>query len=504
MLFSFADLFGSQKLFSEWIDVDREFYFSSAVILIGFGGPGVQNAIIHFSNLFPTQKGLVTAIITGCFQLSFVVFFIIDQLWFFGNIGYQDLFFGHGFLCFLCLITSLLFWPDEPYHFDLPQVTLPESPLQSSDSSPEVSPSTTPTRKQKKKFQGVSRVLYPRSESNDEFPSPRTYDRQKKTDSSFSLVRYPSFFQHDSDDDMSQKNSRAMSVDTDCSEFDCIDYDNMPGYDSILPPPPLPPSPPTPPPPISVLPAPPCLDIIRPKNKAIMVQLGSMQFFCATSLLSISSFWANFYIGAVDLQLSAEDYMSPHDQAACMRWFTIITTAGVLGVPVVGSCIDKLGFRKTLIITLSLGCLWAACTLISHRYVLLFSFGVYSLFRTFLFNYFFTFVADRLGFRFFGILAGISFFIAALCGLLQAPLLTYIQSPCTEFGDSTVSCMETRWKLINAVKLVSIASLFGFTWLPSHRRRKNHNIKNTGSYELVNQGKNHDTTMLESVVLESR
>lgn len=86
MLFSFTD-----SLIDQGIVQSRETMFSLSVILIGFGGPGVQNAVIHLANLFPSRKGLVTAIITGCFQLSFVVFFIFDQLWFFGDVDYVSI-----------------------------------------------------------------------------------------------------------------------------------------------------------------------------------------------------------------------------------------------------------------------------------------------------------------------------------------------------------------------------------------------------------------------------
>jgi len=95
--------------------------------------------------------------------------------------------------------------------------------------------------------------------------------------------------------------------------------------------------------------------------------------------------------------------MDAHDQAEAMRWFTVITVCGVLGIPFVGYSMDVLGFRATRAITVGLGCLWAAMTLVPHRLVLLLSFGVYALFRTFTFNYYFAFLADRLGFRYFGV-----------------------------------------------------------------------------------------------------
>lgn len=36
-----------------------------SIVLIAFGGPGVQSSIIHLSNLYPTAKATVTSIITG-------------------------------------------------------------------------------------------------------------------------------------------------------------------------------------------------------------------------------------------------------------------------------------------------------------------------------------------------------------------------------------------------------------------------------------------------------
>ena len=75
---------------------------------------------------------------------------------------------------------------------------------------------------------------------------------------------------------------------------------------------------------------------------------------------------------------------------------------------------DTWGFRVTLALTVGLGCVWAAATLVPSAFVLGASFGVYALFRTFTFNFFFAFLADSLGFRFFGILAGASFFVAGV------------------------------------------------------------------------------------------
>jgi hypothetical protein len=60
----------------------------------------------------------VTAIITGCFQLSFFVFFVFDQLWYFGHLDYRTIFIAHSVVCLFCLAASVALWPDKPFQFD--------------------------------------------------------------------------------------------------------------------------------------------------------------------------------------------------------------------------------------------------------------------------------------------------------------------------------------------------------------------------------------------------
>ena len=147
-----------------------------------------------------------------------------------------------------------------------------------------------------------------------------------------------------------------------------------------------------------------------------------------------------------------------------MRWFTIVTVMGVFGIPFVGYSMDTLGFATTRAITASLGCLWSLLTLVPREEALLLSFGVYALFRTFTFNYYFAFLADRLGFRFFGVLAGASFFAAGVLGLAADPLLTWGHGPCAGAlpgHPAPLGCDHGhRWKVINVVKLATMATLF--------------------------------------------
>lgn len=90
--------------------------FIPAMCLIALGGPGVLNATIHLSNLFPAWRATATACMTGSFQISFLVFLLFDELWTRYHISYSLLFSGYCGVCALNALVSLLVWPDEPFH----------------------------------------------------------------------------------------------------------------------------------------------------------------------------------------------------------------------------------------------------------------------------------------------------------------------------------------------------------------------------------------------------
>jgi hypothetical protein len=73
--------------------------------------------VIHLANLFPEKKATMTALIVGCFQLSFCIFYVFDQIWFFGGVNYRAIFIVYSVVCFLALCSSVVMWPDEvPAH----------------------------------------------------------------------------------------------------------------------------------------------------------------------------------------------------------------------------------------------------------------------------------------------------------------------------------------------------------------------------------------------------
>ena len=101
--------------------------FIPAMCLIALGGPGVLNATIHLSNLFPAWRATATACMTGSFQISFLVFLGFDELWSQYKLSYSILFTAYSGVCLVNALISLLVWPDVPFHASEVEAILVES-----------------------------------------------------------------------------------------------------------------------------------------------------------------------------------------------------------------------------------------------------------------------------------------------------------------------------------------------------------------------------------------
>ena len=149
-----------------------------------------------------------------------------------------------------------------------------------------------------------------------------------------------------------------------------------------------------------------------------------------------------------------------------VRLFTAITTAGVLGIPIVGRLMDRCGFVATAAVTVALGCVYGLCVLTpGSEWRLVLGFVAYALFRSFLFTFFFAELADSLGFKYFGVLAGVSFLIAGVAGLLQSPLMEWGAGDCHLTRDPVPGCFQGNWRSINLTQLLCLAALFAIPLL---------------------------------------
>ena len=86
--------------------------------LMAFGGPGIQSAVVHVSNLFQDQKFTVMSCISGSVSLSFAILPLFDFLWSRYGVGFRTMFCSYVVVIALSAVTAQLFWPDKPYEQD--------------------------------------------------------------------------------------------------------------------------------------------------------------------------------------------------------------------------------------------------------------------------------------------------------------------------------------------------------------------------------------------------
>ncbi len=390
-----------------------------AVILIAFGGPGVQSSIIHLSNLYPAAKATVTSIITGSFNLSFIVFFLFDRIWDKFGLTYQQIFLGYSAVCLVALIVSLLLWPDQPFSFQ--EQVLEEagakpdsiSHLQASRVGPIRAPSV---------FKKTTLGRLP-THSQGQGQQPGGVGGLQQGQRGATMGETTGLLAGGGGGDAAAAAAAAANI----------------------------------------------------KEASFWEQLCSAPFLRVTAFIVVGSFWANFYIGTIDMQLADAHTLSAAKQSFMVRVFTAVTTAGVLGIPIVGRLMDRYGFVATAAVTVTMAAAFGANVLwsLGGIWQLGLAFVAYALFRTFLFTYFFAYLADALGFRYFGVLAGASFLVAGCAGLLQSPLMEWGAGTCHLLKDppADADCDPGNWHAINALQLGCLLSLFVIPFLDSRAGR---------------------------------
>jgi len=441
--------------------------FVPAMCLIAFGGPGAQNAIIHLSNLFPRWKATATAFITGSFQLSFIVFLVFDQLWYFMDWNYTHLFVGYCFVCAINLVVSMYMWPDQPYSFEgqvevvqeqrqalHPSKVDVEEQLPTPDKHQFLNPIRLPSvfvRKQptaviggetgvvRHQFHKLPTYSDVQPINRDGPPAQAPIDLQQSQhrhgyNSSTTSSNNNS---NDGKNDIQRNISRSNDANSTITQKQHLS--------SIA---------------ASV------------KEGSLNTQLSSTEFINLTIFFVVNSFWANFYIGTFDIQLADSKVLSGDEKLNFARIFTLSITLGVVIIPMVGMLMDMAGFPITSLLVTVSGIIWAVLLLLDseQNHLLIASFVFYSIYRTSFFTFFFAYLADTLGFRYFGMLAGIIFLLGGVAGMFQYPLAQIGSGTCHHAHANFDSCSHGEWFNINLVMTLMIAAMLYFSYQDYRRR----------------------------------
>lgn len=155
---------------------------------------------------------------------------------------------------------------------------------------------------------------------------------------------------------------------------------------------------------------------------------------------------------------------------------------GVVSIPPVGAMMDRQGFPATSLLCVVSGIIWALLLVVDspQRHLLMASFAFYSLFRTSFYTFFFAYLADVLGFRYFGMLGGIIFLLAGVLGMLQIPLASYGAGNCHILTADQASCDKGNWDKVNMVMVGCLTSLLYFTY-QDYVRRKAEEVSNNNA-----------------------
>jgi MFS family permease len=192
----------------------------------------------------------------------------------------------------------------------------------------------------------------------------------------------------------------------------------------------------------------------------------SPEFVRLNIFFLINSFFINFYIGSLDVQLGDRRFLNEFERHDYARLFTLIITLGVLAIPAIGAVMDKYSFPIASGATSLFGLLWALCSLVPNKLSLVAGFIFYTLFRTFFFTFVFAYLADVLGFKYFGVLAGVMFLGGGIVSFLQMPLVEYVKGTCHDLSDSTgsVECDPGNWNAMYVVMAILIGYTLDFSY----------------------------------------
>jgi MFS family permease len=212
------------------------------------------------------------------------------------------------------------------------------------------------------------------------------------------------------------------------------------------------------------------------KDASLQEQIFSPEFMYLTFFFLTNAFWVNFYIGTFDLQIADLQHLEPAEAQTYAQLFTLIITLGVIAIPLIGATMDFVGFPVTSSVTIAAGIVWSILQQIPNAWALLTSFIAYATFRTFFYTFFFAYLADTFGFKYFGVLAGVVFVLGGVISFLQYPLAELGSGSCTSV-NVIAPCTGSNWHLINAVMTVMILSTIVFSYKDWQRRQAQKQIQ---------------------------
>jgi len=199
---------------------------------------------------------------------------------------------------------------------------------------------------------------------------------------------------------------------------------------------------------------------LKVRDAPIWDQVLSRPFVHLFFFFVISALWANFFVGTASIQLG--DLFTKTGSAELSGQLSLAMAAGSLCVPISALVLDmpkESGF-PLLATLVGLTCLaWSFLQLSSSSSPNLAttSFFVYAAFRSFLYAYTYSFVADAFGSANFGLIVGVLHAASGVVSIVQLPLAWYALGTCHNATTQLAAdlCTHGRWAVVQFCQALS-------------------------------------------------
>lgn len=173
-------------------------------------------------------------------------------------------------------------------------------------------------------------------------------------------------------------------------------------------------------------------------------QVLSRPFFNLMGWITLSVFWANFYIGTVASRLGGGGIVhivGERQRENYIELFNLLSPAGVLVLPLMGYVVDRVSLALGLLATSLFGIAFTLLLFVPSRAALVGAWCAYTLFRNCVFASLFSALTHYLGFQNLGVLVGLVLLVSGVTCTLQ-PLIVRLIDDRLDGQYFWVNCLQ--------------------------------------------------------------
>jgi MFS family permease len=370
---------------------DTSFQYTLGMCFIAVGGPGVASSIFHVTNLFPTRKFFLISLFNGTSNISFCVLTLFGWLWGQFGVSINTSFRWFTLVALVSTIASWLSWPDEP-------------------------------------FEDIEGEEDTQTQQDDTIPLLHKFHPTPEQD----FVEATTKHLHLSVEQPLDSFLRALPM-RNLDRSQSYHYSRLALAKGRR-------------------------ELVSLKDQPFWYQVRSGTYLRSLLVVVVTIFCANFYVASIAIELADENYFSSEQQHQLSSYLTIaMSWFGLFGSIFVGWLMDRIGLEWCTVTTLVLGQLHMLLLLLwgDSYWVMLVGFGIYTMFRQFLFPAFLATITARLGYKYFGILVGLAFTTCGGVQLIMPPLVHLVQGQCHRLNenDDKFICSSGNWKQLHMAQL---------------------------------------------------